>query len=190
MITKSIFNMVMSIIFASIFTVFLVLIIIFKSLKLDIIGIIFCSISLVFAITSSIIKSVESINNNKTLNTLTEIFKISSLTFFSTYLILLLNINIKWLFLSLILLLSTIYIIFKSINKFPKINILLHITIIIITLITGYLLYNFNYLFILLAIGLITYYIFNLIIINKHNKIIIFLLLFTYIDLGIFLLLN
>ena len=113
MITKSIFNMVMSIIFASIFTVFLVLIIIFKSLKLDIIGIIFCSISLVFAITSSIIKSVESINNNKTLNTLTEIFKISSLTFFSTYLILLLNINIKWLFLSLILLLSTIYIIIK-----------------------------------------------------------------------------
>lgn len=190
MITKSIFNMVMSVIFASIFTVFLVLIIIFKSLKLDIIGIIFCSISLVFAITSSIIKSVESINNNKTLNTLTEIFKISSLTFFSTYLILLLNINIKWLFLSLILLLSTIYIIFKSINKFPKINILLHITIIIITLITGYLLYNFNYLFILLTIGLITYYIFNLIINNKHNKIIIFLLLFTYIDLGIFLLLN
>lgn len=190
MITKSIFNMLMSIIFASIFTVFLVLIIIFKALKLDVIGIIFCSISLVFAITSSIIKSVESMNNNKTLNKLTEIFKISALTFFSTYLILLLKTNIKWYFLSLVLLLTTVYIIFKSINKFSKINELLHFLIIIITLITGYLLYSFNYLFILLTIGLITYYTFNLIINNKHNKIIIFLLLFTYIDLGIFLLLN
>lgn len=190
MLIKSVFNMVMSIIFASIFTVFLVLIIIFKALKVDIIGMIFCSLSLVFAITSSVIKAVGSMNNNKTIKKLQEIFKISALTFFSIYLILLLKTNIKWLLLGIVLVLSIIYIIFKSINKFSKINELLHILIIFITIVTGYKLYNFNHLFIMLLIGLITYFLFDLIINNKNNKLIIFLLLFTYIDLGIFLILN
>lgn len=190
MLTKSIFNMVMSIIFASIFTIFLVLIIIFKAIHSDIIGIIFCSLSLVFGITSEIVKAVDEVNNNKTLNKLQDIFKITALTFFSIYLVLLLNTNIKWILLGITILLSILYIVFKSINKFKKLNELLHILILIITLVTGYLLYNFNYLFIMLLIGLVTYYLFNLIISNKNNKLIIFLLIFTYIDLGIFLILN
>lgn len=195
MLTKNIFNMVMSIIFASIFSIFLVLIIIFKALKGDIIGIIFCSLSLVFGITSEIIKAVDEVNNNKVLNKLHNIFKITALTFFSIYLVLLLNTNIKWILLGITLVLSTLYIVFKSINKFKKLNELLHILILIITLVAGYLLYNFNYLFTMLLIGLVTYYLFNLKISNKNNKLInnkliIFLLIFTYIDLGIFLILN
>ena len=188
MLTKNIFNMVMSIITSTIFTIFLVLIIIFKALNSDIIGIIFCSLSLVFGITSEIIKAIYEVNNSKVLNKLYDIFKITSLTFFSIYLVLILNTNIKWILLGITLVLSILYIVFNSINKFKKLNELLHILILIITLVTGYLLYNFNYLFIMLLIGLVTNYLFNLS--NKNNKLIIFLLIFTYIDLGIFLILN
>lgn len=189
-------RMIISIIDSVIVLSIMAVIIVSMSLKHNVLGIIFSSVIGCLLITYFILNSIffglkkKKKNTKKvSLSRIIKIFSISTITMYLVYLSLLVNSNLKWILFSLIIIVGIASSVFIAIDMFSSLTKILNVVLLVLFIIILYLIFNFNYLFyigIVLSLFFILVNYFN----NRFNNTYSFsLLIFTYIFLGIFLIL-
>ena len=189
-------RMIISIIDSVIVFSIMAVIIVSMSLKHNVLGIIFSSVIGCLLITYFILNSIffglkkKKKNTRKTsLSRIIKIFSISTITMYLVYLSLLVNSNLKWILFSLIIIVGIASSVFIAIDMFSSLTKILNVVLLVLFIIILYLIFNFNYLF-YIGIVLSLFYILVNYFNNRFNNTYSFsLLIFTYIFLGIFLIL-
>lgn len=188
--------MIISIIDSVIVFSIMAVIIVSMSLKHNVLGIIFSSVIGCLLITYFILNSIffglkkKKKNTKKvSLSRIIKIFSISTITMYLVYLSLLVNSNLKWILFSLIIIVGIASSVFIAIDMFSSLTKILNVVLLVLFIIILYLIFNFNYLF-YIGIVLSLFYILVNYFNNRFNNTYSFsLLIFTYIFLGIFLIL-
>lgn len=189
-------RMIISIIDSVIVLSIMAVIIVSMSLKHNVLGIIFSSVIGCLLITYFILNSIffglkkKKKNTKKiSLSRIIKIFSISTITMYLVYLSLLVNSNLKWILFSLIIIVGIVSSVFIAIDRFSSLTKILNVVLLVLFIIILYLIFNFNYLF-YIGIVLSLFYILVNYFNNRFNNTYSFsLLIFTYIFLGIFLIL-
>lgn len=189
-------RMIISIIDSVIVLSIMAVIIVSMSLKHNVLGIIFSSVIGCLLITYFILNSIffglkkKKKNTKKiSLSRIIKIFSISTITMYLVYLSLLVNSNLKWILFSLIIIVGIASSVFIAIDMFSSLTKILNVVLLVLFIIILYLIFNFNYLF-YIGIVLSLFYILVNYFNNRFNNTYSFsLLIFTYIFLGIFLIL-
>lgn len=189
-------RMIISIIDSVIVLSIMAVIIVSMSLKHNVLGIIFSSIIGCLLITYFILNSIffglkkKKKNTKKvSLSRIIKIFNISTITMYLVYLSLLVNSNLKWILFSLIIIVGIVNSVFIAIDRFSSLTKILNVVLLVLFIIILYLIFNFNYLF-YIGIVLSLFYILVNYFNNRFNNTYSYsLLIFTYIFLGIFLIL-
>lgn len=189
-------RMIISIIDSVIVLSIMAVIIVSMSLKHNVLGIIFSSVIGCFLITYFILNSIffglkkkKKNSKKESLSRIIKIFNISTITMYLVYLSLLVNSNLKWILFSLIIIVGIANSVFIAIDICSSLTKILNVVLLVLFIIILYLIFNFNYLFyigIILSLFYILVNYFN----NRFNNTYSYsLLVFTYIFLGIFLIL-
>lgn len=188
-------RMIISIIDSVIVLSIMAVIIVSMSLKHNVLGIIFSSVIgcllITYFILNSIFFGLKKKKNSKkeSLSRIIKIFNISTITMYLVYLSLLVNSNLKWILFSLIIIVGIANSVFIAIDICSSLTKILNVVLLVLFIIILYLIFNFNYLFyigIILSLFYILVNYFN----NRFNNTYSYsLLVFTYIFLGIFLIL-
>lgn len=189
-------RMIISIIDSVIVLSIMAVIIVSMSLKHNVLGIIFSSVIGCLLITYFILNSIFFVLKKKkknskkeSLSRIIKIFNISTITMYLVYLSLLVNSNLKWILFSLIIIVGIANSVFIAIDICSSLTKILNVVLLFLFIIILYLIFNFNYLFyigIILSLFYILVNYFN----NRFNNTYSYsLLVFTYIFLGIFLIL-
>ncbi len=188
-------RMIISIIDSAIVFSIMAVIIVSMSLKHNVLGIIFSSVIgcllITYFILNSIFFGLKKKKNSKkeSLSRIIKIFNISTITMYLVYLSLLVNSNLKWILFSLIIIVGIANSVFIAIDICSSLTKILNVVLLVLFIIILYLIFNFNYLFyigIILSLFYILVNYFN----NRFNNTYSYsLLVFTYIFLGIFLIL-
>lgn len=189
-------RMIISIIDSVIVLSIMAVIIVSMSLKHNVLGIIFSSVIGCLLITYFILNSIffglkkkKKNSKKESLSRIIKIFNISTITMYLVYLSLLVNSNIKWILFSLIIIVGIANSVFIAIDICSSLTKILNVVLLVLFIIILYLIFNFNYLFyigIILSLFYILVNYFN----NRFNNTYSYsLLVFTYIFLGIFLIL-
>ncbi len=189
-------RMIISIIDSVIVFSIMAVIIVSMSLKHNVLGIIFSSVIGCLLITYFILNSIffglkkKKKNTKKvSLSRIIKIFNISTITMYLVYLSLLVNSNLKWILFSLIIIVGIVSSVLIAIDMFSSLTKILNVILLVLFIIILYLIFNFNYLF-YIGIVLSLFYILVNYFNNRFNNTYSFsLLIFTYIFLGIFLIL-
>ena len=189
-------RMIISIIDSVIVFSIMAVIIVSMSLKHNVLGIIFSSVMGCLLITYFILNSIffglkkKKKNTKKvSLSRIIKIFSISTITMYLVYLSLLVNSNLKWILFSLIIIVGIASSVFIAIDRFSSLTKILNVVLLVLFIIILYLIFNFIYLF-YIGIVLSLFYILVNYFNNRFNNTYSFsLLIFTYIFLGIFLIL-
>lgn len=188
-------RMIISIIDSVIVLSIMAVIIVSMSLKYNVLGIIFSSVIGCLLITYFILNSIffglkkkKKNSKKESLSRIIKIFNISTITMYLVYLSLLVNSNLKWILFSLIII-GIANSVFIAIDICSSLTKILNVVLLVLFIIILYLIFNFNYLFyigIILSLFYILVNYFN----NRFNNTYSYsLLVFTYIFLGIFLIL-
>ena len=189
-------RMIISIIDSVIVLSIMAVIIVSMSLKHNVLGIIFSSVIGCLLITYFILNSIffglkkkKKNSKKESLSRIIKIFNISTITMYLVYLSLLVNNNLKWILFSLIIIVGIANSVFIAIDICSSLTKILNVVLLVLFIIILYLIFNFNYLFyigIILSLFYILVNYFN----NRFNNTYSYsLLVFTYIFLGIFLIL-
>lgn len=189
-------RMIISIIDSVIVLSIMAVIIVSMSLKHNVLGIIFSSVIGCLLITYFILNSIffglkkkKKNSKKESLSRIIKIFNISTITMYLVYLSLLVNSNLKWILFSLIIIVGIANSVFIAIDICSSLTKILNVVLLVLFIIILYLIFNFNYLFyigIILSLFYILVNYFN----NRFNNTYSYsLLVFTYIFLGIFLIL-
>lgn len=189
-------RMIISIIDSVIVFSIMAVIIVSMSLKHNVLGIIFSSVIGCLLITYFILNSIffglkkkKKNSKKESLSRIIKIFSISTITMYLVYLSLLVNNNLKWILFSLIIIVGIANSVFIAIDICSSLTKILNVVLLVLFIIILYLIFNFNYLFyigIILSLFYILVNYFN----NRFNNTYSYsLLVFTYIFLGIFLIL-
>lgn len=189
-------RMTISIIDSVIVLSIMAVIIVSMSLKHNVLGIIFSSVIGCLLITYFILNSIffglkkkKKNSKKESLSRIIKIFNISTITMYLVYLSLLVNSNLKWILFSLIIIVGIANSVFIAIDICSSLTKILNVVLLVLFIIILYLIFNFNYLFyigIILSLFYILVNYFN----NRFNNTYSYsLLVFTYIFLGIFLIL-
>ncbi len=189
-------RMIISIIDSVIVFSIMAVIIVSMSLKHNVLGIIFSSVIGCLLITYFILNSIffglkkkKKNSKKESLSRIIKIFNISTITMYLVYLSLLVNSNLKWILFSLIIIVGIANSVFIAIDICSSLTKILNVVLLVLFIIILYLIFNFNYLFyigIILSLFYILVNYFN----NRFNNTYSYsLLVFTYIFLGIFLIL-
>ena len=189
-------RMIISIIDSVIVLSIMAVIIVSMSLKHNVLGIIFSSVIGCLLITYFILNSIffglkkkKKNSKKESLSRIIKIFNISTITMYLVYLSLLVNSNLKWILFSLIIIVGIANSVFIAIDICSSLTKILNVVLLVLFIIILYLIFNSNYLFyigIILSLFYILVNYFN----NRFNNTYSYsLLVFTYIFLGIFLIL-
>ena len=189
-------RMIISIIDSVIVLSIMAVIIVSMSLKHNVLCIIFSSVIGCLLITYFILNSIffglkkkKKNSKNESLSRIIKIFNISTITMYLVYLSLLVNSNLKWILFSLIIIVGIANSVFIAIDICSSLTKILNVVLLVLFIFILYLIFNFNYLFyigIILSLFYILVNYFN----NRFNNTYSYsLLVFTYIFLGIFLIL-
>ena len=186
-------RMIISIIDSVIVLSIMAVIIVSMSLKHNVLCIIFSSVIGCLLITYFILNSIffglkkkKKNSKKESLSRIIKIFNISTITMYLVYLSLLVNSNLKWILFSLIIIVGIANSVFIAIDICSSLTKILNVVLLVLFIIILYLIFNFNYLF---YIGIILS-LFYILVNNRFNNTYSYsLLVFTYIFLGIFLIL-
>ena len=189
-------RMIISIIDSVIVLSIMAVIIVSMSLKHNVLGIIFSSVIgcllITYFILNSIFFGLKKKKKNwkkESLSRIIKIFNISTITMYLVYLSLLVNSNLKWILFSLIIIVGIANSVFIAIDICSSLTKILNVVLLVLFIIILYLIFNFNYLFYIGIILSLFYILVNYFNNRFNNNYSYSLLVFTYIFLGIFLIL-
>lgn len=189
-------RMIISIIDSVIVLSIMAVIIVSMSLKHNVLGIIFSSVIGCLLITYFILNSIffglkkkKKNSKKESLSRIIKIFNISTITMYLVYLSLLVNSNLKWILFSLIIIVGIANSVFIAIDICSSLTKILNVFLLVLFIIILYLIFNFNYLFYIGIILSLFYILVNYFNNRFNNNYSYSLLVFTYIFLGIFLIL-
>lgn len=189
-------RMIISIIDSVIVLSIMAVIIVSMSLKHNVLGIIFSSVIGCLLITYFILNSIffglkkkKKNSKKESLSRIIKIFNISTITMYLVYLSLLVNSNLKWILFSLIIIVGIANSVFIAIDICSSLAKILNVVLLVLFIIILYLIFNFDYLFYIGIILSLFYTLVNYFNNRFNNTYSYSLLVFTYIFLGIFLIL-